>query len=111
MQTLTEIKELLASRGLSPRHRLGQNFLHDHNQLRKIVEAGEISAGDLVLEVDGERIPPGELGRGFGLGLVAYDGDGEVRRAGVHRGRGRDGEGSDRTETSDDDGRIIIRFR
>ncbi len=51
MQTLTEIKELLASRGLSPRHRLGQNFLHDHNQLRKIVEAGEVSAGDLVLEV------------------------------------------------------------
>ena len=40
MQTLTEIKELLASRGLSPRYRLGQNFLHDHNQLRKIVEAG-----------------------------------------------------------------------
>ena len=26
------------------------------------------------------------------MGLVAYDGDGEVRRVGVHRGRGRDGE-------------------
>ena len=51
MQTLTEIKELLASRGLSPRYRLGQNFLHDHNQLRKIVEAGEVSPGDVVLEV------------------------------------------------------------
>ena len=51
MQTLTEIKALLSSRCLSPRHRLGQNFLHDHNQLRKIVAAGEISPGDLVLEV------------------------------------------------------------
>ncbi len=51
MQTLNEIKQLLAHRGLRPRHRLGQNFLHDHNQLRKIVAAAELEPGDLVLEV------------------------------------------------------------
>ncbi|MCH2161410.1 MAG: 16S rRNA (adenine(1518)-N(6)/adenine(1519)-N(6))-dimethyltransferase RsmA [Phycisphaerales bacterium] len=51
MQTLTEIKALLAAHGVRPRHRLGQNFLHDHNQLQKIVAAGELAPGDLVLEV------------------------------------------------------------
>jgi 16S rRNA (adenine1518-N6/adenine1519-N6)-dimethyltransferase len=51
VQTLTEIRQLLAARGIRPKHRLGQNFLHDHNQLRRIVEAGSVSPGDLVLEV------------------------------------------------------------
>ncbi|MCK4871933.1 MAG: ribosomal RNA small subunit methyltransferase A [Phycisphaerales bacterium] len=51
MQTLTEIKSLLADRGLHPRHRLGQNFLHDHNLLRKLVDAADITPGDVVLEV------------------------------------------------------------
>ena len=51
MQTLKEIKYLLESRGLQPRYRLGQNFLHDHNQLRKIVDAAGVEPGDLVLEV------------------------------------------------------------
>lgn len=51
MQTLTEIRGLLAAKGVRPKHRLGQNFLHDHNQLRKIIAASGVSAGDLVLEV------------------------------------------------------------
>lgn len=51
MQTLNEIKNLLAQHGVRPSHRLGQNFLHDHNQLQKIVDAADISPGDLVLEV------------------------------------------------------------
>jgi 16S rRNA (adenine1518-N6/adenine1519-N6)-dimethyltransferase len=51
MQTLSEIKSLLASRGLSPRHRFGQNFLHDHNQLRRLVTAANVKPGDVVLEV------------------------------------------------------------
>jgi 16S rRNA (adenine1518-N6/adenine1519-N6)-dimethyltransferase len=51
MQTLTEIRALLAQRGLSPKHRLGQNFLHDQNQLRKLLAAAEVAGGDLVLEV------------------------------------------------------------
>lgn len=51
MQTLTEIRGLLAARGLRPRHRFGQNFLHDQNQLRKLIEAAGVRPGDVVLEV------------------------------------------------------------
>ena len=51
MQTLSEIRELLEARGIRPKHRFGQNFLHDHNQLRRIVEAAGVEPGDLVLEV------------------------------------------------------------
>lgn len=51
MQTLTEIKTLLAERGLRPKHALGQNYLHDHNQLRKLVAAADLQPGALVLEV------------------------------------------------------------
>ena len=51
MQTLSEIRELLDERGLKPLRRFGQNFLHDQNQLRKLVDAASISPGDLVVEV------------------------------------------------------------
>jgi len=50
-QTLTEIKSLLAAHGLRPKHRLGQNFLHDGNQMRRILDAAAITSGDVVLEV------------------------------------------------------------
>lgn len=51
MQTLTEIKTLLAERGLRPLSRFGQNFLHDHNLLRRLIDASGVQAGDLVLEI------------------------------------------------------------
>jgi 16S rRNA (adenine1518-N6/adenine1519-N6)-dimethyltransferase len=51
MQTLTQIKELLASRGLAPRKSLGQNFLVDHNLIRRLVDAAGVCAGDPVLEI------------------------------------------------------------
>ncbi len=51
MQSLTQIKELLAARGLAPRRQFGQNFLADHNLIRKLVESSGVRAGDLVLEV------------------------------------------------------------
>ncbi|MHC5022809.1 MAG: 16S rRNA (adenine(1518)-N(6)/adenine(1519)-N(6))-dimethyltransferase RsmA [Planctomycetota bacterium] len=51
MQTLSEIRALLAERGLRPKHRLGQNFLHDKNQIRRLVEAAGVGPGDQVLEV------------------------------------------------------------
>lgn len=50
-QTLHEIKDLLASRGLSPRKRFGQNFLVDQNLVRKLVDDAGVGEGDLVLEV------------------------------------------------------------
>jgi len=51
LQTLTEIKSALAAHGLRPKHRLGQNFLHDHGKLAQILDAAAIAPGDLVLEV------------------------------------------------------------
>lgn len=51
MQTLTEIRALLDARGATPRHRFGQNFLHDHNQLRRLVARARVAPGTRVLEV------------------------------------------------------------
>ena len=51
MQTISEIREILNERGLHPKHRLGQNFLHDQNQLRRLLEASAVEPGDLVLEI------------------------------------------------------------
>lgn len=51
MQSISDIRTLLDSYGLAPRHRLGQNFLHDANQVRRLVQAAELSPGDVVLEV------------------------------------------------------------
>src|SRR6266481_5412783 len=48
---LTEMKQLLAQDGLRLTKSLGQNFLHDANQLRRIVAAAELSGADKVLEI------------------------------------------------------------
>lgn len=51
MQTLAEMKALLAAHGLAPKKRFGQNFLVDQNLLTKLVDAAGVGAGDVVLEV------------------------------------------------------------
>jgi 16S rRNA (adenine1518-N6/adenine1519-N6)-dimethyltransferase len=48
---LSEMRELLAKRDIQLTKSLGQNFLHDENQLRKIVEAAELTRTDKVLEI------------------------------------------------------------
>jgi 16S rRNA (adenine1518-N6/adenine1519-N6)-dimethyltransferase len=45
------MRELLAARGIRLTKSLGQNFLHDANQLHRIVAAAELSAHDRVLEI------------------------------------------------------------
>ena len=50
-QTKHEIEALLASAGTQPRHRFGQNFMIDRNVVRLVADAGEIAAGDCVIEV------------------------------------------------------------
>jgi 16S rRNA (adenine1518-N6/adenine1519-N6)-dimethyltransferase len=50
-QTKHEIQAILAQLDTQPRHRFGQNFMIDGNLVRLIAEAGEIVAGDLVIEV------------------------------------------------------------
>lgn len=42
---------MLESRGLSPQKMFGQNFLIDHNLIRKLVDASNAAPGDIVLEV------------------------------------------------------------
>src|ERR1051326_4201944 len=51
VQTLSEIKAMLEERGLRPKRSLGQNFLIDHNLIRKLVDASGVGPGSLVLEV------------------------------------------------------------
>ena len=48
---LSEMREVLDRRGIQLTKSLGQNFLHDANQLRRIVEAAELTKHDKVLEV------------------------------------------------------------
>ena len=51
MQDLGTIKSLLAARGIHPKHRFGQNFLHDHNALRTLMAAAAVQPGETILEV------------------------------------------------------------
>ncbi len=48
---LSEMREVLKRRDIQLTKSLGQNFLHDANQLQKIVEAAELSKTDKVLEI------------------------------------------------------------
>ncbi len=49
--TLTEMRSLLTKRNIQLTRSLGQNFLHDGNQLRRIVASAEIQPTDKVLEI------------------------------------------------------------
>ncbi|HEX2773519.1 MAG TPA: 16S rRNA (adenine(1518)-N(6)/adenine(1519)-N(6))-dimethyltransferase RsmA [Micromonosporaceae bacterium] len=46
-----EIRDLAARLGLTPTKRLGQNFVHDPNTVRRIVAAAGLAADDVALEV------------------------------------------------------------
>ena len=46
-----EIRELAARLGVAPTKKLGQNFVHDPNTVRRIVAAAELTGDDVVLEV------------------------------------------------------------
>src|SRR5205809_514996 len=48
---LSEMKQILAGDNLRLTKSLGQNFLHDGNQLRRIVVAAQLTRSDRVLEV------------------------------------------------------------
>ena len=49
--TLNEMRDVLAKRDIQLTRSLGQNFLHDGNQLRRIVDAAKLSSSDKVLEI------------------------------------------------------------
>ena len=46
-----EVRALAAELDLRPTKRLGQNFVHDANTVRRIVRAAELRPDDVVLEV------------------------------------------------------------
>jgi len=48
---ISEMREALSVRGIQLTKSLGQNFLHDGNQLRRILEAAELKLTDKVLEI------------------------------------------------------------
>jgi len=48
---LSEMKQILTEGDIQLTKSLGQNFLHDQNQLRRIVAAAELSPTDKVLEI------------------------------------------------------------
>jgi 16S rRNA (adenine1518-N6/adenine1519-N6)-dimethyltransferase len=49
--TLSEMKRVLSEEDIRLTRSLGQNFLHDGNQLRRIVEAAALTRTDRVLEI------------------------------------------------------------
>ena len=48
---LSEMRELLVREDIQLTKSLGQNFLHDGNQLRRIVEAAQLTPADKILEI------------------------------------------------------------
>ena len=46
-----DVRRLAESLGVAPTKRLGQNFVHDANTVRRIVRLAGVEAGDGVLEV------------------------------------------------------------
>jgi 16S rRNA (adenine1518-N6/adenine1519-N6)-dimethyltransferase len=49
--TLTQIKQALVAHRFHPTKALGQNFLHDANQIQRIVAAAELEGADSILEI------------------------------------------------------------
>lgn len=48
---LSEMKQILVERELRLTKSLGQNFMHDANQLRRIVQAADVKKSDKILEI------------------------------------------------------------
>jgi len=48
---VTDMRRVLADRGILLTKSLGQNFLHDANQLRRIADAAQIAPTDSILEI------------------------------------------------------------
>jgi 16S rRNA (adenine1518-N6/adenine1519-N6)-dimethyltransferase len=69
------MRELLATRGIQLTKSLGQNFLHDGNQLRRIVEAAELKKTDKILEIGPGLGPLTELLLENAGGVLAIEKD------------------------------------
>jgi len=74
----SEMRELLTTRGIQLTKSLGQNFLHDANQLRRIVEVADLSKKDKVLEIGPGLGPLTELLLERASELLAIEMDGRL---------------------------------
>jgi 16S rRNA (adenine1518-N6/adenine1519-N6)-dimethyltransferase len=83
--TATSIRQLLDEHGIRLTKSLGQNFLHDGNQLRKIVAASGAGPGSRVLEIGPGLGPLTERLLATGARVLAVEMDRRV--AAVLRGR------------------------
>ena len=72
---LSEMRELLSTRGIQLTKSLGQNFLHDRHQLDRIAERGELKDGDRVLEIGPGLGPLTELLLDSGAQVFAIEKD------------------------------------
>jgi 16S rRNA (adenine1518-N6/adenine1519-N6)-dimethyltransferase len=80
-QTKHEIQAMLSAAGTSPRHRFGQNFMIDQNLVRLVADAGQIAAGDVVIEVGpGTGTLTEELLRSSASRVIAVEIDRELAR-------------------------------
>jgi 16S rRNA (adenine1518-N6/adenine1519-N6)-dimethyltransferase len=76
--TLHEMRELLAKRDIQLTRSLGQNFLHDGNQLRRIVDEAEIKPSDKILEIGPGLGPLTELLLAKAGEVLAVEKDGRL---------------------------------
>ena len=72
---LSEMREVLASRGIQLTRSLGQNFLHDANQLARIAALGELKPSDHVIEIGPGLGPLTELLLQSGARILAIEKD------------------------------------
>jgi 16S rRNA (adenine1518-N6/adenine1519-N6)-dimethyltransferase len=78
---LSDIRELLTRKGIQLTKSLGQNFLHDGNQLRRMIAAAELCARDRILEVGPGLGALTELLLGQGVEVLAIEKDARLVEA------------------------------
>lgn len=89
--TLGEMRELLDRKGLRLTRSLGQNFLHDGNQLRRIVSLAQVKPGDRVLEIGPGLGPLTECLLDAGAQVLAIEKDRRLAELLAERLSGRPG--------------------
>jgi 16S rRNA (adenine1518-N6/adenine1519-N6)-dimethyltransferase len=85
---LSELRKTVAESGIRLTKSLGQNFLHDANQLRRIVAAAELRRTDRVLEIGPGLGPLTELLLAEAREVLAIEKDARLVQI-LERGEGR----------------------
>jgi 16S rRNA (adenine1518-N6/adenine1519-N6)-dimethyltransferase len=72
---LSDMKQILGTEGIQLTKSLGQNFLHDANQLRRIIATAEVDGRDKVMEIGPGLGPLTELLLGQAAEVLAIEKD------------------------------------